>query len=29
MEAVLGFCVGCWMHGLFFGCEVCKIGEAS
>jgi hypothetical protein len=25
LEAVLGFCVGCWMHGLFFGCEVCKL----
>ena len=24
-EAVLGFCVGCWMHSLFFGCEVCKL----
>jgi hypothetical protein len=25
LEAVLGFCVGCWMHSLFFGCEVCKL----
>ena len=25
LEAVLGFCVGCWMHSLFFGCEVCQI----
>ena len=24
LEAVLGFCVGCWMHSLFFGCEVCQ-----
>ena len=27
LEAVLGFCVGCWMHSLAFGCEVCKLGE--
>ncbi len=26
LEAVLGFCVGCWMHSLLFGCEVCEIG---
>ena len=25
LEAVLGFCVGCWMHSLFFNCEVCSI----
>ena len=25
LEAVLGFCVGCWMHGLCFGCEVCRL----
>ena len=25
LEAVLGFCVGCWMHSLFFGCEVCEL----
>jgi len=24
LEAVLGFCVGCWMHSLFFECEVCE-----
>jgi hypothetical protein len=23
LEAALGFCVGCWMHGRFFGCETC------
>jgi len=27
LEAVLGFCVGCWMHSLAFGCEVCKLSE--
>lgn len=27
LEAVLGFCVGCWMHSMFFGCEVCKLSE--
>ncbi|MGL1934643.1 MAG: DUF4395 domain-containing protein [Fibrobacterales bacterium] len=27
LEAVLGFCVGCWMHSLFFGCEVCKLSK--
>jgi len=25
LEAVLGFCVGCWMHSLIFGCEVCEL----
>jgi hypothetical protein len=25
LEAVLGFCVGCWMHSLFFDCEVCEV----
>jgi predicted outer membrane lipoprotein len=29
LEAVLGFCVGCWMHSLFFGCEVCELNQAS
>jgi len=24
-EAVLGFCVGCWMYGLLVKCEVCKM----
>lgn len=28
LEAVLGFCVGCWMHSLFFGCEVCQLSAA-
>ncbi|HBE91468.1 MAG TPA: DUF4395 domain-containing protein [Gammaproteobacteria bacterium] len=27
LEAVLGFCVGCWMYSLFFKCEVCELGE--
>lgn len=25
LEAVLGFCVGCWIHARFFGCEVCEL----
>ena len=25
LEAVLGFCVGCWMYSLLFGCEVCEL----
>lgn len=25
LEAVMGFCVGCWMHSMFFGCEVCEL----
>lgn len=25
LEAVLGFCVGCWMHSLFFKCETCSL----
>ncbi len=25
LEAVLGFCVGCWMYSLFFACEVCEV----
>lgn len=25
LEAVLGFCVGCWMYSLFFKCEVCSL----
>lgn len=24
--SVLGFCVGCWIHSLVFGCEVCELG---
>ena len=24
LEAVLGFCVGCWMHGKIWGCEDCS-----
>jgi hypothetical protein len=24
-EAVLGFCVGCWMHARLFGCEACEV----
>jgi Domain of unknown function (DUF4395) len=24
LEAVLGFCVGCWMYSLLFECEVCQ-----
>jgi hypothetical protein len=24
LEAVLGFCVGCWLYGLLFKCEECK-----
>ena len=27
LEAVLGFCVGCWMHSLFFHCEVCSLSQ--
>ena len=27
LEAVLGFCVGCWMHSMFFGCEVCRLSD--
>ena len=23
LEAVLGFCAGCWMHRLFWGCDDC------
>ncbi len=29
LEAVLGFCVGCWMHRIAFGCEVCELGGNS
>lgn len=29
LEAVLGFCVGCWMHGMIYGCEVCKLDGGS
>ncbi|WP_028021524.1 DUF4395 domain-containing protein [Enterovibrio calviensis] len=25
LEAVLGFCVGCWMHSKLFGCEECDV----
>lgn len=25
LEAVLGFCVGCWMHAKLFGCEACQL----
>ena len=25
LEAVLGFCVGCWMYSLLFECEVCEL----
>ncbi len=25
LEAVLGFCVGCWIHSMVFGCEVCQL----
>ncbi|MHB1845641.1 MAG: DUF4395 domain-containing protein, partial [Deltaproteobacteria bacterium] len=24
LEAVLGFCVGCWMHSQLFGCDACE-----
>lgn len=29
LEAVLGFCVGCWMHSLFFECEACSLSESN
>lgn len=25
LEAVMGFCVGCWMYSLFFNCETCSL----
>jgi len=25
LEAVLGFCVGCWIHSRLFECEVCEV----
>lgn len=25
LEAALGFCVGCWMHKLIWGCEDCEV----
>jgi hypothetical protein len=25
LEAVMGFCVGCWMYGLLFKCEGCAV----
>jgi hypothetical protein len=28
LEASLGFCVGCWMHKMFFGCEECEVPYA-
>jgi hypothetical protein len=27
LEAVMGFCVGCWMYSLLFKCEVCKLNH--
>lgn len=27
LEAVLGFCVGCWIHSMFFHCEVCSLSQ--
>ena len=29
LEAVLGFCVGCWMHSLLFHCEACSLSESK
>lgn len=26
LDAVLGFCVGCWIYSKVFGCQVCRIG---
>lgn len=28
LEVALGFCVGCWMHKLFFGCVECEVPYA-
>lgn len=25
LEAALGFCVGCWMHSLFWECDTCEL----
>jgi hypothetical protein len=25
LEAVMGFCVGCWMYSLLFKCEACQM----
>ena len=25
LEAVLGFCVGCWMHARIWGCDACEV----
>ena len=25
LEAVMGFCVGCWMYSLLFKCEACQL----
>ena len=27
LEAVLGFCVGCYMHKLIWGCEACEVPD--
>ena len=27
LEAVLGFCVGCWMYSLLFKCETCSLSQ--
>ncbi len=27
LEAVMGFCVGCWMYSLLFKCEVCQMNH--
>ncbi len=29
LEAVLGFCVGCWIYSLFFNCEICSLSKAT
>jgi len=26
LDAVLGFCVGCWIYGKLFGCQACHAG---
>jgi hypothetical protein len=26
LDAVLGFCVGCWIYSKLFGCQSCSIG---
>ena len=25
LEVALGFCVGCWMYAVFFGCDDCRL----